>query len=87
MNTKVDQAGFDVVDTMPIATPDEVFSTRQLLAMTQTEFAKEMGVTEFTIWRWENGRRQPSEAQTRALRELGELRIFSQPGDSEASSK
>jgi DNA-binding transcriptional regulator YiaG len=84
MKTNADQAEFEVIDVMPIASPDEVFSTRQLLSLTQGQFAKEIGVTEFTIWRWENGKRQPSETQTKAIRDLGELKIFSRMGNSES---
>jgi len=52
-------------EPLPIATPDEVRALREQMGMTQEELAREMGVTEFTVWRWENGKRPITERRPR----------------------
>lgn len=43
---------------------------RQLMQLTQTQFAAELGVAYETINRWENGRMQPSALALRQLRSV-----------------
>lgn len=52
------------------ATPGEVVALRTKLDLTQTELAKKLGVSEFTVWRWENSKRRASRSHTIALRRL-----------------
>jgi DNA-binding transcriptional regulator YiaG len=60
-------------DVMPDrATAGEVIAARRLLELTQPEFAAEVGVSEYTVWRWEKGQRRVSRSHTRALRALVE---------------
>lgn len=54
----------------PFASPTEVQTIRQVLNMTQKELAAEMGVTEFTVWRWEAGKRSITKASTNLLRSM-----------------
>lgn len=53
-------------------TPAEVKSMREMMQMTQPDLGAALGVTEFTVWRWENGKRSVTEAQSAALRALYE---------------
>lgn len=54
----------------PLATQGEVFAKRTDMSLTQKELAAEMGVTEFSVWRWESGSRAITETHTRILRAL-----------------
>jgi len=62
-------------EPLPIATPDEVRALREQMGMTQEELAREMGVTEFTVWRWENGKRPITETKTALLRRIAKERV------------
>jgi DNA-binding transcriptional regulator YiaG len=48
---------------------DEVKIAREKLVLSQTEFAKELGVAYATLNRWENGIRQPTYALKRKFYE------------------
>lgn len=52
----------------PLASPAEVESKRVAMGMSQAELAGEMGVTEFSVWRWESGRRSITASHTQLLR-------------------
>lgn len=67
---------FRVFEPIPIATSEEVRSLRQMMGITQEELAKEMGVTEFSVWRWENGKRPITEAHTKLLRLIADERLY-----------
>ena len=43
---------------------------RELMLLTQTEFAELLGVSFATVNRWENGHCQPTMKQKRALKKL-----------------
>lgn len=64
------------------ATKEEVRSARKLLGLTQDQFARLFEVTEYTVWRWENGKRQMDEIQTRHLRRISEESLFAGGDDS-----
>lgn len=53
-------------------TPAEVKNMREMMQMTQPELGAALHVTEYTVWRWENGKRVVTEAQSAALRALYE---------------
>lgn len=55
---------------MPIATPAEVRVKRTEMGLTQTELAALMGVHDFSVYRWETGKRAMTVAHTRHLRDL-----------------
>lgn len=61
-----------VFEPMPVATADEVRSLRLAMGMTQEELAGEMGVKEFSVWRWENNKRPMTVAMTKLLRSIAE---------------
>ena len=48
----------------------EVRSIRKSLGLTQKEFADLVGVSEFTVFRWESAVRRPSRKRTQAIRAL-----------------
>lgn len=48
----------------------EVRSIRKALGLTQKEFADRVGVSEFTVFRWESAARRPSRKKTQAIRAL-----------------
>lgn len=50
--------------------PSAVKSIREKLLLTQTELAKELGVTFATVNRWENGHCVPTMKQRRKIRDL-----------------
>lgn len=50
--------------------PSTVKSIREKLLLTQTELAKELGVTFATVNRWENGHCVPTMKQRRKIRDL-----------------
>ena len=50
--------------------PQEVKLLRGRLGMNQEDMARALGVTVFTVSRWETGRRQPSPLAVRALKDL-----------------
>lgn len=45
----------------------QIYYVRQKLYLSRSEMAKEMGVTEQTIYRWEQGRSNPHIASKRKL--------------------
>lgn len=65
---------FPVFEPLPIATPDEVRSLRTQMKVTQEQLGRDMGVTEFTVWRWENGKRPMTQGMTILLRKLARER-------------
>lgn len=52
-------------------TPAQFKALRKKLAMTQTELAKALGVTQVTIARWETGRRKIAKTVQLAVEHLG----------------
>lgn len=52
----------------PLASAAEVSSKREAMGLSQAELAAEMGVTEFSVWRWENSKRAITSAHTTLLR-------------------
>lgn len=58
----------------PLASPAEVLSKREAMGLSQAELAAEMGVTEFSVWRWESGKRSITVAHTTLLRLIFEER-------------
>lgn len=76
MNTQHSKShgDFPVFKPLPIATADEVRSLRQQMKMTQQQLGNEMGVTEFTVWRWENNKRPMTTGMTILLRKLARER-------------
>lgn len=75
------QSGAIAYSVPAVATKDEIRSTRKLLLLSQEDFAALFGVTEYTVWRWENGRRGMNEEQTRMLRKIGDERLFADLSD------
>lgn len=67
----------EVFEPLPQATPDEVRSLRHMMGLTQQQLAQELGVTEFSVWRWENNKRPITVAHTKLLRGLAEDRHYS----------
>lgn len=70
------QEKYEVFEALPVATPDEVRGLRVAMGMTQTELARNMGVTEFSVWRWENGKRPITEAHTKLLRRIADDKLY-----------
>lgn len=60
--------GIGKVLVPPIASAAEVHAKRDAMGMSQAELAAEMGVTEFSVWRWENNKRDITVAHTTLLR-------------------
>ena len=56
-----------------VASPLEVKLLRQRLGMSQAELADELGVTEYSVWRWENAKRPVTKAHTRHLRRIAPI--------------
>lgn len=59
--------------TLPDATtasPHEVKLLRARMNMTQAELADELGVTEYSVWRWEHGKKPMTKAHTKHLRRI-----------------
>ncbi|SHF32375.1 helix-turn-helix domain-containing protein [Thermomonas hydrothermalis] len=54
----------------PVATPEEVRIKRQQMGLLQRELADLLGVTEFSVYRWETGKRSITPAHTQRLREV-----------------
>lgn len=71
--------GHKIFEPVPIATAEEVRTLRDVMKMTQAELAAEMGVTEFSVWRWENNKRPITPAHTRLLRRLADERYYKAP--------
>lgn len=63
---------YEVFEALSVATPDEVRSIRAQLGLTQVELARDMGVTEYSVWRWENGKRPITQAHTKLLRRIAD---------------
>lgn len=60
----------------PRATPQEIRQVREnVLGFTQSEFGKVLGVTEFSVYRWEGGTRPMTEENTRAMRALVRIKM------------
>ena len=60
----------------PKATPQELRQTRErVFGLTQAEFGTMLGVTGYSVYRWERGSRQMTEENTRAMRELVKQRL------------
>ena len=53
-------------------TKEEIKEIRELYGLSQTQWARKLGVTVQTISNWENGRSQPSELAQNYLKELKE---------------
>lgn len=49
---------------------DEIKKTRQKSFLTQTEFAKEIGVSFSTVNRWESGKGKPNLTAMKAIKEF-----------------
>ena len=43
---------------------------REALKMNQTEFAKHLGVTRVTVWKWETGKSDPTNYLQREINKL-----------------
>lgn len=59
-----------VPNPVPLAVPSEVVAIREQLGMTQKELGQAIGVSEFSVWRWESGTRNITPRHTAALRRL-----------------
>lgn len=53
---------------------NDVLALREAMAMTQAEFARELGVRQQTVSEWETGRYRPRGASVRLLSILAERR-------------
>lgn len=58
---------------------EKVRYARKKLGMTQTEFARALGVSYVTINRWENGQVNPSSLAQRAFKEFCESSFIDFP--------
>ena len=56
---------------------DEIKKTRQKSILTQTEFAKEIGVSFSTVNRWESGKGKPNLTAMKAIKEYCSKNGFS----------
>lgn len=62
----------------PAMSPDEFKRTREeVLEMTQVELARELGLSDVQIWRYEKGLAPVDESRARALRLLVESKAAS----------
>jgi DNA-binding transcriptional regulator YiaG len=52
------------------ATAGDVIALRVRLGLTQKELAVRLNVSEYTVWRWENGARNVSKKHTTLLRSM-----------------
>lgn len=59
---------YQSIEPMPVATADEVRQIRSIMGLTQSEAADLVGVSNFTWWRWEAGKRQVTEYYSSAIR-------------------
>jgi len=50
----------------------EVRALRDRMGLTQKELADMIGVSEYTVWRWEQSRRNISRSHTKTLRRLSD---------------
>jgi len=67
-------AGHKSFEPLPIALPGELRVIREQMGLSQDEIAKLVGVTNYTWWRWEQGR-QISEHYTSKVREIYEQHL------------
>lgn len=58
------------IEPLPVAYPSEIRKIRQLLDLTQEEMGSLLGVTPFTWWRWESGKRPMNERYVKQMRDL-----------------
>lgn len=68
MNAKAELTAVPAHLLPKIALPAEVQMIRDELGLTQKQLAERMGVTEFSVWRWESGKREITESHTILLR-------------------
>lgn len=54
------------------ASKEDVLAVRLGMGLTQGEFAKGLGVNEFTVWRWENGKAPVTSEMAKAMYKLAE---------------
>ncbi len=54
-------------------TPSEIAGLRRKLGLTQTEFAKRLGVSQMTVCNWEKGKSAPREKLEQKIQKLSEL--------------
>ena len=59
---------YQPIEPMPVATADEVRQIRTIMGLTQSEAADLVGVSNFTWWRWEAGKRPITEYYTSPIR-------------------
>ena len=65
--------------------PEQIKRLRKTMAMTQQQFAEQLGVSFVTLNRWENGQSKPSAMGTAKLADL-EARAAGRPVDPAAES-
>lgn len=63
---------YQPIEPMPVATSDEVRQIRNVMGLTQTQAADRVGVSSFTWWRWEAGKRPITEYYSTAIRGMYE---------------
>lgn len=54
----------------PLASPGEVLTKRTEMGLSQKALGELLGVSDFSVWRWEDGVRTITLAHTNALRSL-----------------
>lgn len=75
-----------VAHATDIATPDEVLYVRRRLQLTQKQFGKLFGVTEYAVWRWEVGERLVPEQVVTKLRAIADEKLFGEGPAEDAAS-
>jgi DNA-binding transcriptional regulator YiaG len=48
-------------------TPDDIKSARLLAGLGRREFARRVGVSDVSVWKWETGKNQPTDEHWRAI--------------------
>lgn len=76
MSEQLDPSDFNIPST------DELRRLRLLAGKTQVEVAERLGVTQSTVWRWEQDDRSPTTAQAREMLACYRGEDISNPEDS-----
>jgi DNA-binding transcriptional regulator YiaG len=66
--------------------PNRIKKLRQRTGLTRVQFADKLGVTDVSIWLWENGRCVPNAVNTDKLRKL-EAKLNSKPPKAAAKTR